>query len=702
MADGYLFKNGSGQIGVGKMALDQTGKFAQKRNEFLLRNQELQQSLWAGRDSSSMSDVKNSYATLNDLMNEEIPPIDSEEFEARKTAIEDCYTRLIHNCQEYIKTHKHPFTKNGKKRKAMVTAILSSAELEKVSVSLAVDSLKEHVEEGMIWGNLFGEMQENVDLCEGVYDKFDTQFPEEKEAPAGAVSMELAKYVSGIYALKDEDYAVQPIYDMATVWIKNNMTEELKKEFKQFRTFIMRILLNDYRTAFDHAPNKKDLLLDKNNDDLMRHQMVSLWILNTEHYAYYKSLRELAPLFGEERMKCGVPGEEIINEIRETPDYFTRLKPEAVMAELKKIRYYRKVDARNFLQGYLPDDKLDEVLGEGLMRRENDAVPFEMKLPSAKTAGTEKLEGEFFQTDYMRKVNRTVFYREDALKDEEGEDAEAKYESFMDRLSKKYGDKIFNSNLENSDGTIGISGLNTARMLTNLVQSPGGTLTSADIERLYDKLLARSRIGEGEGKISAEEADRLFMEGINDLVDIYLKHLQRMEATYGRLILQMHPEDIFRQVGDEFYDQMCIAQDLMQIKEFLFLYGDTESRKVREFIMLSDYFFNINQRSLTYYGRVTEKTDEGTYRDIEGQESIRDLQNTSRYDSIKGPRMTAAQKKKYNANLKKRFDEKNKELEDQEKHIRATVKDPRAQAQMLNDINKNWHLRIYGEFRGMS
>ena len=38
-------------------------------------------------------------------------------------------------------------------------------------------------------------MQENVDLCEGVYDKFDTQFPEEKEAPAGAVSMELAKYV---------------------------------------------------------------------------------------------------------------------------------------------------------------------------------------------------------------------------------------------------------------------------------------------------------------------------------------------------------------------------------------------------------------------------------------------------------------------------------------------------------------------------
>ena len=680
----YLFKNPETRdIQVGKPGavqfgridqneeLETQGKYSQKRNEFLERNRELQESLWRGRDSASMSDVKNSYSALKDFMNEEIPEYDLE-FNERKTAIEDCYNRLITHCQEYLNSHKNPFTKEGKHRKAMVAAILSNSAREKASLSIAAQKLSARKEKGMIWGNLFGEMTKNVDLCTGVYSQLDNRLGENSEVPAGAKTLELANVLSAGMIMKETDERGQLISDMTLIWTKDNITDDLKKEFRQFRKFITRIVVNNYKTALASRAGNFAFYPSPETEEKKR-QYILLTIINSDQYTLYKALKELAPSLGEDPAGCGVEGEELISGIQESTAYFNQLFPGMVRESLDLISYYRRVNARSFLNGYLESEKLDRLLGEDLQSRQTNARPYDMRVPTPAEAGTEKLENELSVGHLLQLVNGSEKYREDVVAGEEGADVFEKWMNVKQRIVNRHGNDVFNHDIVNYDGTIHIQGLNTARVFGKLMGTTGGTLTPAEIEDLYDKLLSRSKVGVGEGKITAEESDRRFNEGMYRLTDIYLEQLRRMEATYGRLIGQMHPEDIGRQFGDELFDHLAVIQDTEQLKGCLLKHGNPNSLKVREFIMLSDYFNDIFNRSFVYLQQKDIQNFSHMHDYLEGSDPVRNLLSVDRFDSIKGPRMNGSQKKKYNANLKKRFHQK----------------------------GGTWDSRLFSEFRGM-
>ena len=686
MDNGFLYKDrDTGVVHVGKQvqneenAAVQKSIYADKRAEFMERNNELQESFWRGRDSQSMNDVKNSYRALNDFMSEEIPA-DDQEFEARKTAIVQCYDRLISHCEAYINGHKNPFTKSGKRRKAIVEAIMSSASLERLNVIPAIEELKSVREEGMIWGNVFGQMQENVDLCVGVYDGFERKFPEGEEVPVGARTLELAKVVSASYALtaseevKDNEKGML-ISKMSTVWLQHNMNDDLKKEFRQFRKFVTKILVNNYRTSLAYAGEKSAdyIKKDTKDRDLAFRQFSLLMIVNSENFGLYRALNELALYFEEDPVGCGVQGEEMLSGLRDTVSFFTELDREKVGEFLKISRHYRRVEARSILDGFVDGTKLDNLLGASLKGRQNDAVPLEVKRPLPKDSGKEKLDGDYDYIYYIRKVRDTTILRDEATGDAAGENADQKIETLNNEFAERYGIEFFNHDLCNSDNTVKLTGLNSSRIFGELLGPLGGHMNKAQIAALYDKLLARSRIGTGEGKISAEEADRLFNEGMDDLIDIYLDFMKRMETTYGRLMGQMHPEDILRQFGDEYYCHIGVAQDLEQVKEFIIGHYDLSSFKAREFIFLADYFINIHSRTTTYLSYIMTDPDGPIYAMTEGQRSTRELLDVEKLNFLTGPQMTPAQKKKYNENLKKRFHKK----------------------------GGNWDSRIFSEFRGV-
>ncbi len=149
---------------------------------------------------------------------------------------------------------------------------------------------------------------------------------------------------------------------------------------------------------------------------------------------------------------------------------------------------------------------------------------------------------------------------------------------------------------------IHIRGLGLNRMAPMLEQSMGEGYSRKHISDMYDDLMAphRTDLNRSDPEAMAA-ANGQFDRGMRTLKEMHYRKLKRLEATYGKLGSQMHPEDFVRLAGDSYNDHFHMVQDTEQFLKDGGKYFDFEhDEKDREFKALHDYYYTLTRRNAAY------------------------------------------------------------------------------------------------------
>ena len=191
-----------------------------------------------------------------------------------------------------------------------------------------------------------------------------------------------------------------------------------------------------------------------------------------------------------------------------------------------------------------------------------------------KKAGKVNMDRDVFR--YWNDTKRQRFYREGT-------------EELGDPLFEHFNSTDYDGGIDQnfSDPASGItlSGLNAKRTSLLMRGSLGKGKSNQEITDLYEKLMAPKKRGADPTQASAD-----FGAGIDELKEMYYQQLKGMESTYGTLLTQMHPEDVARQIGPEFFDQMGVLQDAYQIQNAPGHFDPANDEKDAEFARLADYY----------------------------------------------------------------------------------------------------------------
>jgi len=149
---------------------------------------------------------------------------------------------------------------------------------------------------------------------------------------------------------------------------------------------------------------------------------------------------------------------------------------------------------------------------------------------------------------------------------------------------------------ENGDNKIRyIKGLNFKRVkgLMNSDLSTG--YSDDDVLNMYEDLLYGY---DKDDKFSNPEYDERRMQGIMTYKDMIYKKLQRIEKKYGKLLMQMHPDDIAERMGMKMsFNDSNFAQDVQQFSQpsngekMNQMLNFKDEEKEKDFKRLSDIFF---------------------------------------------------------------------------------------------------------------
>ena len=217
-----------------------------------------------------------------------------------------------------------------------------------------------------------------------------------------------------------------------------------------------------------------------------------------------------------------------------------------------------------------------------------------------------------------------------------------------------------------SDKSIHISGLNLSRIVSGLQGVTGADLSKEEIDEMVGEI-ASGRPGDDEGDYSDDMVaakNTSFDNGMIKLKNLYYKQLKKLEATYGRMPTQMHPDDFLRQIPSWgiFVQNAQMVQDVQQMMTSAPKYFDFENNEQdKEMKGLQDYYFNM----VAYYTQYLRQglTDVSGKGEVEkpnqemlemGLEPVRQVFAESEGGVNFGPRFDEKQKKKYMADLKKR------------------------------------------------
>ncbi len=170
------------------------------------------------------------------------------------------------------------------------------------------------------------------------------------------------------------------------------------------------------------------------------------------------------------------------------------------------------------------------------------------------------------------------------------------------KLQEKYKDVNLNTDISGSREKSNISGLNLLRTLdTALSTEVTEGMSDEQVLALAEKL-GTNIIRPGTSGKEAEKNDQQYMGGLLQLKELYYKQLKRLEATYGTMPTDLHPEDFIRQIGDlrGFFTHIGFIQDAMQLlysnngeDKGYQLFDFENNPKDREFRQLTDYYMNI-------------------------------------------------------------------------------------------------------------
>lgn len=210
----------------------------------------------------------------------------------------------------------------------------------------------------------------------------------------------------------------------------------------------------------------------------------------------------------------------------------------------------------------------------------------------------------------------------------------------------------------------GINGLVPSRQMSNFTENGfGSEMSDEEVSNMVGNLMAASPYRDmnpeqlaGVPKEKLESANDRFDLGVFQMKQAYYTQLKRMRDRYGRYASQMHPEDFLKKAGPQFFDDIAVAQDCVQlVGESGSKYFDFEKNEDdRDFRNLAAYFSNVATAISLYLQSVQF-----------GDPSIAGDEAPKFYDSkleqlVGGKGFTEKEQRRYNRNLKKRFEKEGK------------------------------------------
>ena len=185
----------------------------------------------------------------------------------------------------------------------------------------------------------------------------------------------------------------------------------------------------------------------------------------------------------------------------------------------------------------------------------------------------------------------------------------------------------------------------------------GFNMSQEDIIKLYDKFMAPHKIG-----LSPQEqlkANKEFDEGILQYKQILADDMNHVENKYGKLLTQMHPDDLFDQLGNDqlVRDLAPVQQDPEQLfKKGGERYFDFENNKNdQKFRDQAQYFGSVNMLREGYNlaMRLPESMHEMAFQEFEKPDGAGTMAVNLEH-GIGGPQMNQKQYDRYLEDLQNR------------------------------------------------
>lgn len=196
-----------------------------------------------------------------------------------------------------------------------------------------------------------------------------------------------------------------------------------------------------------------------------------------------------------------------------------------------------------------------------------------------------------------------------------------------------------------------IRGLNVSRMSGNMqILTVTGNMTAQQAEQTLVKL-ATGETGEG----ATAEKDQAVEQGLREYKNAIYSHLKRMETKYGKLLTQLHPEDVMRRINiHETAMDMQLMQDMVNLTDNnstgLQLFDDTNAADV-EYKALASYYFNALSALNVYVQQHQMYVEDGAQMLLEQMEKARELEGGVK----EGPALKASQMPYYVQSIRGRY-----------------------------------------------
>ncbi|MBP5609070.1 MAG: hypothetical protein J6X66_12505 [Lachnospiraceae bacterium] len=280
----------------------------------------------------------------------------------------------------------------------------------------------------------------------------------------------------------------------------------------------------------------------------------------------------------------------------------------------------------------------------------------------------EKIEGITIDPQMAGKVNKRrnlgkFGSRIEKKKREQGYRPETS--GIVEKLDRKYAQPVYgpgyHADLTNADKTLTITGTNASRLLVTLAKKCGKGLSESALEGIFDKLMAVHKADlDLKDTAAVAQANQVFDSAMLEIKEFFYRYLKRLEATFGTLITQMHPEDFLRQMPDDIATDFALLQDFDNLLNKGAKYFDLAGNdKDKEFKKLTDYYNNAWYSLLEYMeAEGLRSSGNDVTMQIATAQALRQTADGDS-DGIGGPHMDAGELADYRNKLGERAQKEN-------------------------------------------
>lgn len=205
-----------------------------------------------------------------------------------------------------------------------------------------------------------------------------------------------------------------------------------------------------------------------------------------------------------------------------------------------------------------------------------------------------------------------------------------------------------------------VRSLTVNRFVLSIMHSLGEGLSKDDMIVLFDKLMAPKKLSIQGNPAEEAKAAREQREALYQVKELFYRHLKRLQATYGTMLTQLHPDDLCRLGPEGIENHFSIVQDLHGfIEDCSDMFDFDTSEEDKEFKRLEEYYTTAYDPVTSYLNALSmRETDASNVEDqIAGQLSfVGSLYalGEAKAEGIGGPHLSPAEEANYLSKIKTR------------------------------------------------